>query len=95
MKIKFKQKYKSVHTFNKTEIKDFSVFLGINGAGKTHLLKGMQEGSFLVDSINTERIFYFILHHQSLLELHSLILNCQENDLNQSLLTLYQLPNQL
>ena len=59
MKIKFNQKYKSIVNFNETDIKDFSIFLGVNGSGKTHLLKASQEGSVFVDSIPKERISYF------------------------------------
>ena len=59
MKVKFNQKYKSIINFNETDIKDFSIFLGVNGSGKTHLLKASQEGSVFVDSIPKERISYF------------------------------------
>ena len=41
MKLGFKEKYKSIHNFDEINIKDFSVFLGINGSGKTHLLKAL------------------------------------------------------
>jgi len=61
MKIKFNQKYKSINNFNESEIQDFSVFLGINGSGKTHLLKAIQEGAVSVDDIPKERVSYFNL----------------------------------
>ncbi len=61
MKVKFNQKYKSIVNFNETDIKDFSIFLGVNGSGKTHLLKAMQEGFVFADSIPKEKISYFNL----------------------------------
>lgn len=61
MKIKFNQKYKSIDNFNEAEIRDFSVFLGINGSGKTHLLKAMQESFVSADNIQKEKISYFNL----------------------------------
>ena len=61
MKVKFNQKYKSIINFNETDIKDFSIFLGVNGSGKTHLLKAMQEGFVFADSIPKEKISYFNL----------------------------------
>lgn len=61
MKIKFNQKYKSITEFQETDINDFSVFLGVNGSGKTHLLKSLQEGFVLADQISKENISYFNL----------------------------------
>jgi len=59
MKIKFNQKYKSIAGFTESEIKDFSIFLGINGSGKTHLLKAMHDGFVTADNIQKEKISYF------------------------------------
>ncbi|MCH7902626.1 ATP-binding protein, partial [archaeon] len=61
MKIKFNQKYKSITDFTESEIQVFSVFLGINGSGKTHLLKAIQEGFVSADNISKENISYFNL----------------------------------
>ncbi|MBI2474860.1 AAA family ATPase [Candidatus Uhrbacteria bacterium] len=61
MNIKFNQKHKSIANFSEIDIKDFSIFLGVNGAGKTHLLKAMQEGFVSADNIQKERISYFNL----------------------------------
>lgn len=61
MKIKFAQKFKSINEFNGVDIKDFSVFIGVNGSGKTHLLKALQDGSVLADQIPKENISYFNL----------------------------------
>lgn len=59
MKIKFNQKYKSIENFIETEVQDFSIFLGINGSGKTHLLRAIQEGFIFVDNIPQNKISYF------------------------------------
>ena len=61
MKVKFNQKYKSINDFNEIDIKDISIFLGVNGSGKTHILKAIQEGFVLTDSIPKEKISYFNL----------------------------------
>lgn len=59
MKISFINKYKSVGTFNETEVPDFCVFVGKNGAGKTHILKGIESGHIQVDGIQKEKVTYF------------------------------------
>jgi len=59
MHIKFKKKYKSITDFNETDIQDFSILLGVNGSGKTHLLKAIQEDSVAADAIPKEDILYF------------------------------------
>jgi predicted ATPase len=59
MKITFNQQFKSIREFNEAEINDFSVFVGINGSGKTHLLKAIKEGSVKIDNLQKEKISYF------------------------------------
>ncbi len=59
MKIKFDQKYKSIGTFDVADTPDFSVFVGTNGSGKTHLLKAIKDGFVKADDIPKERISYF------------------------------------
>ena len=59
MKIGFVNNYKSIHQFNETEVPDFCVFVGKNGAGKTHLLRAIEAGHVRVDSINKDRVTYF------------------------------------
>lgn len=59
MKIKFNQKYKSINNFTESEIQDFSVFVGKNGSGKTHLLKAINEGFVNVDDIQKDETSYF------------------------------------
>lgn len=61
MKVKFIQKHKSITSFDESTIVDFSIFLGVNGAGKTHLLKALQEGFVAIDNISKEKVSYFNL----------------------------------
>ncbi|MDP9249286.1 MAG: ATP-binding protein [bacterium] len=59
MKLIFDKKYKSIESFNEHDITDFSVFVGVNGSGKTHLLKAIKEGFVKADEIPIETISYF------------------------------------
>lgn len=59
MKVKFNQKFKSIENFTETEIQDFSVFVGKNGSGKTHLLKAINEGFVNVDNVQKDETAYF------------------------------------
>lgn len=61
MNIKFVQKHKSIVDFDETNIENFSIFLGVNGSGKTHLLKAIQEGYVLADNIQKENVSFFNL----------------------------------
>ncbi len=59
MKIKFKYNYESIKEFKEKEIKDFSIFTGVNGSGKTHLLIGIKNGQIEVEGIRPRNIVYF------------------------------------
>ncbi|MGU9977409.1 MAG: AAA family ATPase [Candidatus Oxydemutatoraceae bacterium WSBS_2016_MAG_OTU14] len=59
MKIKFKENHESIKEFKEKEIKDFSIFTGVNGSGKTHLLTGIEEGQIEVEGIEPRGIVYF------------------------------------
>ena len=59
MNLRFVKKYRSIETFKKTEINNFSIFTGVNGSGKTHILEGLKDGSILVDDVAKENIIYF------------------------------------
>jgi ABC-type cobalamin/Fe3+-siderophores transport system ATPase subunit len=59
MKISFINNYKSIHQFNETETPDFCVFVGKNGAGKTHLLRSIESGHVKIDNIDKDRVTYF------------------------------------
>ena len=63
MKIKFIASHKSIESFKEKEIKDFSIFTGLNGSGKTHILGGIKLGKIQVDnidiSIDTSKVVCF------------------------------------
>lgn len=63
MKINFENNYKSIHLFNEINIPNFSVFVGKNGSGKTHILEGIKAGSIKADAILKEEITYFDLRN--------------------------------
>ena len=68
MKLTYKSDYKSIKQFQEKEIEDFSVFTGLNGSGKTHLLEAIKEGKVAVDGyMNSDRIIYFNFSHFLLL----------------------------
>ena len=58
MKIKFRHDYLSIKEFQDKEIKDFSIFTGVNGSGKTHLLTGIKNGLIEVEG-RPRNIVYF------------------------------------
>lgn len=51
MKIVFIRKFKSVTAFDPIALPDFTVLTGVNGAGKSHLLEAIENGSLHVDGI--------------------------------------------
>ncbi len=59
MNIKFKQKHKSIKNFDDSNIENFSIFLGVNGSGKTHLLQALKEGFVSANNFPKESISYF------------------------------------
>lgn len=59
MKIKFEQPYLSIQSFNDFELDDFSLLTGLNGVGKTHLLKALQTGKARIEGIDKQEIVYF------------------------------------
>lgn len=61
MNLTFKTEYQSIKQFNSISIADFSIITGINGSGKTHLLKAINSGNVQVDSMDPEDIVYFDL----------------------------------
>ena len=62
MKLKFKTSHKSIRNFNPIDLKDFSIFTGKNGSGKTHLLQAMKNGNVTLDTIKPDEIVYFDLN---------------------------------
>lgn len=59
MELIFRRDYKSIKKFDPVEMGEFSILVGSNGAGKTHLLKAIDEGYVRIDDISTDRILYF------------------------------------
>jgi len=59
MKIEFNSDHKSIEKFDTLDLPDFTIFTGINGSGKTQLLKALQEGKVKADSIKHADIIYF------------------------------------
>jgi predicted ATPase len=45
MKLSFVKPYKSITSIPNIEIPDFVVLTGVNGAGKTHLIEAIENGS--------------------------------------------------
>ena len=61
MRLEFKAEHLSIERFDPVEMGDFAVITGINGSGKTHLLRAIRNGSVSADSIRTDDIVFFDL----------------------------------
>lgn len=59
MKVVFKSVYASIRGFDEIELSDFTVLTGLNGSGKTHFLKAIQNGQSQIDDINRISVKYF------------------------------------
>ncbi len=57
--LKHNKDHLSITAFNDTPIPDFVVLTGVNGAGKTHLLKAIENGDVQLAGLNKPRIIYF------------------------------------
>ncbi|AEA59747.1 AAA family ATPase [Burkholderia gladioli] len=51
MRIEYRNDYLSIKKFNPVDVPDFIVLTGINGSGKSHLLKAIEGGQVLVDGV--------------------------------------------
>lgn len=51
MKLFFLKTYKSISSFPEIELPNFVVLTGVNGAGKSHLLEAIENGSIQIDDI--------------------------------------------
>jgi len=51
MRLIFNRQFKSVTSFDPIELPDFVVLTGVNGAGKSHLLEALENGSVSVEGI--------------------------------------------
>jgi len=61
MRLEFKSEHLSIDRFDPVEVGDFAVITGVNGSGKTHLLRAIRNGSVSADAINTDDIVFFDL----------------------------------
>ncbi|WP_081266522.1 AAA family ATPase [Variovorax paradoxus] len=51
MRLIFQKPYKSIRSLGSIEFPDFVVLTGVNGAGKSHLLEAIENGSILVEGV--------------------------------------------
>jgi energy-coupling factor transporter ATP-binding protein EcfA2 len=51
MLLSFNRKFKSITNFDTVKLPDFTVLTGVNGAGKSHLLEAIENGSISVEGI--------------------------------------------
>src|SRR5258708_37168496 len=59
MNLRYKENYKSIETpFSEIDLPNFVVLTGKNGSGKTHLLREIKEGKFLIDNLDKREILY-------------------------------------
>jgi hypothetical protein len=59
MQLRFNSPYLSISPFDPIELPRFSVITGVNGAGKSHLLRAISEGHALVDGVERDDIVLF------------------------------------
>jgi len=59
MKLRFKTEYLSIKEFEEIDLNNFSIVTGLNGSGKTHLLKALKDGHCQIDSIVLKDIVFF------------------------------------
>lgn len=51
MRLTFNRNFKSIFKFDPIDLPEFTVLTGVNGAGKSHLLEAIENGSVTVDNI--------------------------------------------
>ncbi|CEJ71544.1 putative ABC transporter ATP-binding protein YbbL [Chryseobacterium oranimense G311] len=59
IKLEQQRPYLSLNSNENYELEDFSIITGINGSGKTHLLKAINDGIILIEGINQSAITYY------------------------------------
>jgi predicted ATPase len=59
MNLEFQKEYKSIKHLPISELPDFTVITGANGAGKTHLLRAIETGKIKIVGIETDSIKYY------------------------------------
>lgn len=58
MELTFASKYLSIKKFDPTDLPDFTVLTGLNGSGKTHLLKAIEGGNISLKEIGLDDMLY-------------------------------------
>ncbi len=59
MKLDFKGEYKSIDRLPIEHLPALTLLTGLNGTGKTHLLKAIKEGALVIEGIPTQRMRYY------------------------------------
>lgn len=59
MKISLKQKTATITCLEEVNLPDFTILTGLNGSGKTQLLKSLKSGSIIVEGIPAAGIHYY------------------------------------
>jgi ABC-type branched-subunit amino acid transport system ATPase component len=59
MKLKHVSEYISIKYFNPVEIENFTILTGLNGSGKTHLLKAIKLGNVEIENIDKSEMVYY------------------------------------
>ena len=59
MRLSFKNDFLSIKRFESVDLPDFTVLIGKNGSGKTHLLKAINEGNAELEGIDKSIVVYY------------------------------------
>ena len=59
MQLKYLKTHISISSLTADPLPDFAVITGLNGSGKTHLLKAILSGSVQIEGVSTAEIVYF------------------------------------
>ena len=62
MKLTFRQAHESIRQFTPVDLPDFSIITGLNGSGKTHLMRSIKAGKVIADTIPIHEIGYYTYH---------------------------------
>ena len=76
MKLIFRQPHESIKQFTPVDLPDFSVITGLNGSGKTHLMRAIKAGNVVADRIPVHEIGYYT--YRDFLVPNSQTLNSQQ-----------------
>lgn len=62
MKVSFSKDFNSIGQFKDIDLPDFTVLTGLNGSGKTHLMKAIKAGAVTIDSVPIHEVAYYTYH---------------------------------